>query len=87
MNYLNFENKSQNTFDNEWKDIVKSQLKGIRIFAKILSDLVKHNKEIFDGRVGERRQVNRLEEVSSDLKNMIEPIADKVFTLLGLLNK
>jgi len=67
-----------NTFDNEWKGIVESQVRGIRVFAKILSDLVEHDKQVFDGRVGERKQLNKLEEIANDLENMIEPLADKL---------
>ena len=48
---------------------------------------MEHDKQVFDGRVGERKQLNKLEEIASDLEDMIEPLADKVLVLLDMLAK
>jgi len=66
------------TFDEEWKDILKTQVGGMRIFSKILTDLVNHNREVFNGHLAERRQLNRLEQVNEDVKAMVGPFTDKL---------
>jgi len=66
------------TFDTEWKEILKVQVKGMRIFSKILTDLVEHNKEVFNGHIAERKQLNRLEQVNENMKDMVKPFTDKL---------
>ena len=64
------------TFVDEWRDIVESQVRGVRIFSQTLLELVEHDRkhDLLEG-----TQLNRMEKLANDLKNFIEPFADKVF--------